>query len=470
MKRRNVMLGISCGLAAPAILKIGSAKAAANLDPSRLKSELTPLGAERAASQSGLVPAWTGGATTPPAGWTPAMNGPNLFPGQAPSYTVTQDNMQQYENLLCDGQKRLLSRYGTKGYKIKVYPTARTAAAPQFVYDNTALNVTRVTPADTGIVWGFKGGYLGVPFPILSDDPVMAGAQAIWNHNLRWGGTFFQFNQSIMVGGNGGPPVIASVSKQSYWYPYFDQYQTLEQYDAHPRASWIRLDQTAPANQVGQTEVGAYSSNYDRLPPAAFEYLVGEGRIREAPDINYDTPNAQSDDVINIDEIDMFSGKMDRYIWTLRGKKEMIVPYNQWTVFNSPTSQVYGPDTMNQDLVRYEVHRVWVVEATLAPGKRHTMPRRVFYVDEDTWQVLATDGYDSQGNYWKFGQLLVQAQPQLPGTTLSGWVIQNFQSNAYVLAGTYYADSVPITNTPLSFDPLARTLWSPQSLANSGGL
>ena len=67
MKRRNVMLGISCGLAAPAILKIGSAKAAANLDPSRLKSELTPLGAERAASQSGLVPAWTGGATTPPA-------------------------------------------------------------------------------------------------------------------------------------------------------------------------------------------------------------------------------------------------------------------------------------------------------------------------------------------------------------------------------------------------------------------
>jgi len=470
MKRRNVLLGMSAGLAAPAILKFRSAKAAANLDPSRLTSELTPLGAERAASASGLVPAWTGGVTTPPPGWTPAQNGPNLFPGQAPSFTVSQSNMAQYSAMLTDGQKQMLNRYGAKGFKINVYPAARTAAAPQFVYDNTALNVTRVTPADSGIVDGFKGGYLGVPFPILSDDPVIAGAQAIWNHNVRWGGTFFQFNQSIMVGGGGGAPVIASVSKQSYWYPYYDEYQTLEQYDANPRSSWIRLDQTAPANQIGQSEVGGYSSNYDRVPPLAFEYLVGEGRIRQAPDIDYDTPNAQSDDVINIDEIDCFSGKMDRYIWTLKGKKEVIVPYNQWAIFNTPTSQVYGPDTINQDLMRYEVHRVWVVEATLAPGKRHTMPRRTFYVDEDTWQVLTTDGYDSQGNFWKTGQLLVQAQPQLPGTTLSGWSVHNFQSNAYILAGTYYADSPPITATPLSFAPIDRTTWSPQALANSGGL
>jgi hypothetical protein len=111
-----------------------------------------------------------------------------------------------------------------------------------------------------------------------------------------------------------------------------------------------------------------------------------------------------------------------------------------------------------------------VVEATLAPGKRHTMPHRFFYIDEDTWQILATDGYDSQGNYWKFGQLLVQAQPQLPGTTLSGFVIHNFQSNAYLLAGTFYADPQPITASPLSFEPIPRSNFSPQALANSGGL
>jgi len=364
----------------------------------------------------------------------------------------------------------MLNRYGAKGYKIIVYPTARTAAAPQFVYDNTALNVTRVQPADSGIIWGFKGGYLGIPFPILSDDPVVAGAQAIWNYNVRWQGVNFEFNESLMIGGNGGPPVIASVTKQSYWYSYYDQYQTLEQYDANPRSSWLKLVQTAPANQINQTEIAGYPSNYDRLPSVAYEYLTGLGRIRQAPDINYDIPNAQADDVVNIDEIDMFSGKMDRYIWTLRGKKEMIVPYNQWAVLNTPTSQVFGPDTVNQDLMRYEVHRVWVVEAKLAPGKRHTMPHRLFYIDEDTWQILATDGYDSQGNFWKFGQLLVQAQPQLPGTTISGFIVHNFQSNAYLIGATFYADPPPIGGFPLTYVPQPHTNWSPQSMANSGGL
>jgi hypothetical protein len=281
MKRRNVVLGISSGLAAPSILKFGSAKAAGNLDPSRLTGELTPLGAERAASASGLVPAWTGGATTPPAGWTSGMLAPNLFPGQAPSFTVTQANMAQYQHMLCDGLVQMLNRYGSKGYKINVYPTARTAAAPQFLYDNTALNVTRIQPAETGIVWGFKGGYLGIPFPILSEDPTVAGVQAMWNHQLRWTGTFVNSNISFFVAGGGGPPVIATVSKQNYWYPYYDQSLTLEQYESQSYYFWIKLDSTAPPNQIGQLQVGAYASNYHHSPSIAFEYLVGEGRIRQ---------------------------------------------------------------------------------------------------------------------------------------------------------------------------------------------
>ena len=470
MKRRNVLLGISGGLAAPAVLKFTSAKAAANLDPNRLKSELTPLGGERAASASGLVPAWTGGATTPPAGWTPGMPKPNLFPGQAPSFTVTPANMQQYAHLLCEGQIRMLNRYGAKGYKINVYPAARTAAAPQFIYDNTALNVTRIKPVDNGIIFGFTGGHLGVPFPILSDDPTVAGAQAIWNHQVRWLGTYTVLNFSNMIGGNGGAPVLASVTQQHYWFPFYDQSLSLEQYENKPRAFWNKLVQTAPPNQLGQTEMGSYSTNYNVLPSVAYEYLIGEGRIRQAPDINYDTPQSTTDDVVNVDEISNWSGKMDHYTWTLTGKKEMIVPYNQWAVLNTPTSQVCGPDTVDQDTMRYEVHRVWVVEAKLAPGKRDTMPHRFFYVDEDTWQILATDGYDSQGNYWKYGQLLVQAVPDLPGTAFCGFIIHNFQSNAYLLGATFYADPPPIGGAPPSYETQPHAQWDPQSLANSGGL
>ncbi len=471
MKRRNVLLGISGGLAAPAILKFGSAKAAASLDPNRLKSELMPLGGERAASASGLVPAWTGGATTSPAGWTPGTMAPNLFLGQAPSFTVTQANMHQYADMLCDGQIQMLNRYGAKGYKLNVYPTARTAAAPQFVYDNTALNVTRIQPVDAGIVWGFKGGYLGIPFPILSDDPEVAGIQAMWNHQLRWNGVNISTNITGYVGGRGSTPVIASSLVQTYWYRYYDQSLTLEQYERDPHYVFITLDQTAPANEIGQKDLGGYSSQYDRFPSIAFEYLVGEGRIRQAPDINYDIPLAQDDDLIGEDEVNMWVGKMDHYTWTLRGKKEMIVPYNQWDIFNKPSSETLGPDSVNPDYMRYEVHRVWVVEAKLAPGKRDAVPHRIFYLDEDTWSALLSDGYDSQGNYYHFGQGINQAQPQLPGTvTIAGFWFQNLQANSYIINSNFFADPAPVGGTPVTFNPLPRSQFSPQSLANNGGL
>jgi hypothetical protein len=471
MKRRNVLLGLSGGLAAPAVLRFGLAKAAANADPSRLKSELMPLGGERAASKSGLVPAWTGGATSAPAGWTPGTMAPNLFAGQAPSFTVTQQNMHQYSDMLCDGQIQMLNRFGAKGYKFNVYPTARTAAAPQFVYDNTALNVSRVQPVDAGLVWGFKGGYLGIPFPILSDDPNVAGIQAMWNHQLRWAGTYGETNPTNFIGGRGSTPVIASTLIQNFWYRYYDPSLTLEQYERDPHYVYITLNQTAPANEVGEKDLGGYSSQYDRFPSIAFEYLVGEGRIRQAPDINYDIPLAQADDLIEEDEVNMWIGKMDHYTWTVRGKKEMIVPYNQWDILNKPSSETLGPDTVNPDAMRYEVHRVWVIEANVAPGKRDTLPHRFFYLDEDTWTILLSDAYDAQGNYYHFGQGMVTAQPELPGVVFFGqYYFHNLQANSYDLAVNVFADPTPVGGVPITFNPLPRSTFSPQSLANTGGL
>jgi hypothetical protein len=471
VKRRKVLLGVAGCLLAPAILKFGSAKAAANMNASRLNGELMPLGGERAASASGLVPAWTGGATTAPAGWNPNLGVADFFPNQAPSYTITLANMQQYAHMLSDGQVQMLNRYGPKGYKFNVYPSARTAAAPQFVYDNTVLNVNRVQPVDSGLIWGFKGGYLGIPFPILSDDPAVAGIQALWNHQLRWTGTFSQYNSTGVVGGHGSSPVIASCLEQSVWYPYYDPSLTLVQYESNPHYLWITLNQTAPANEVGEEDLGGYSSQYDRFPSQAFEYLVGEGRIRQAPDINYDIPLSEMDDLIDEDEVNMWIGKMNHYTWTLLGKKEMIVPYNQCAILNTSMDEGCGPYSANQDMMRYEVHRVWVVEAKVAPGQRDTSSRRLFYLDEDTWTILLSDSYDSQGNYWKFGQCIVAAHPELPGVmTAAGYYFHNLQSDGYLLTNNFYGGSPPSGGTPVTFQPQPRSNFSPQTLANSGRL
>ena len=44
---------------------------------------------------------------------------------------------------------------------------------------------------------------------------------------------------------------------------------------------------------------------------------------------------------------------------------------------------------------------MWVVEAT--QRKPHKFYRRIFYVDEDTWQVAQEEIYDKQGRLVRFG-------------------------------------------------------------------
>ena len=51
--------------------------------------------------------------------------------------------------------------------------------------------------------------------------------------------------------------------------------------------------------------------------------------------------------------------------------------------------------------MRWELHRVWVVEATLKPGKRHIYAKRTFYLDEDSWTALAADQYDAKGRLYR---------------------------------------------------------------------
>ena len=85
--------------------------------------------------------------------------------------------------------------------------------------------------------------------------------------------------------------------------------------------------------------------------------------------------------------------------------------------------------------MRWELHRVWVVEATLKPGKRHIYSKRVFYLDEDSWVALASDEYDGRGQLYRsaFAYLSYSYDVQAPfGDTL---VFYDFSSGAYNING-----------------------------------
>ena len=65
---------------------------------------------------------------------------------------------------------------------------------------------------------------------------------------------------------------------------------------------------------------------------------------------------------------------------------------------------IIQPGHMNPDYLRYEKHRVWVVDATLKPDARHIYKRRTFYLDEDSWQILVEDAYDNRDQLWRVSE------------------------------------------------------------------
>jgi hypothetical protein len=169
---------------------------------------------------------------------------------------------------------------------------------------------------------------------------------------------------------------------------------------------FFRQDVVAPARHAGTLLLAHETMDQVKEPRRAWVYNPGRRRVTRAPNVAYDNPGTASDGQRTSDQFDMYNGAPDRYTWTLVGKKEMIVPYNSYKLHSDKikTTDVLKPLHINQDLARYELHRVWVVEAKVKPGASHLYARRTFYIDEDSWQIVAADQYDGRGQMWRVSE------------------------------------------------------------------
>jgi len=383
-------------LALAALLASASTSfAAATADQAaRLGNDLTPLGAERAGNAAGTIPAWTGGITQPPAGYTVGMHHPDPFAGDQTLYVVTPANLDQYRSKLTAGSIALLQAYAD--YKLPVYPTRRSAAVPQSVYDATKACATQASLVRDGAA--VEGAIGCIPFPIPQN-----GMEVMWNHLLRYRGVVAERRIAQASPTRGGSYTLVDFDEE-FLFNYYLPGMTAEKLGN--TVFYFKQEVKGPPRLAGQILLVRETIDQIKEPRNAWVYNPGQRRVRRAPQIAYDNPGTASDGMRTSDQLDMFNGALDRYTWELVGKREMIVPYNSYKLHSDQVkyADILKPLHINQDLTRYELHRVWVVEAKLKPGTSHIYPRRTFYIDEDSWQVLAVDQYDSHGQLWRVSE------------------------------------------------------------------
>ncbi|CAM8639941.1 LolA_like domain containing protein [Comamonadaceae bacterium] len=392
-------------------------------EAARLKTELTPFGAERAGNKDGSIPAWTGGYTTPVAGFKNGGRRGDPFANEKPLYSVTADNMAQHAGKLTEGTQALLKKY-PKTFRVDVYKTHRTAAAPQWVYDNTTRNAVSANLKD-GIVTNAFGG---IPFPVPK-----TGEEVIANHTLRWRGEAWQSDFEGYLTTANGQRVLTVAAVGNFQMPFYANNER----DKFQGDYWLtRIVNSGPPVRAGEAITGR--ENVDPAKGAAWVYLTGQRRVRKLPKACCDTPTPATSGVMSFDEVDVFTGRTDRFDWKLVGKQEMLIPYNA-NRLHTPKSvgEVLLANHLNPDHVRWELHRVWVVEATVKPGERHQAPKSRYYVDEDTWVAVLGDRWDANGQLWKTLWSHPVVMPDLPATVPQ----QQFGFNDLV-SGAWYANGV----------------------------
>jgi len=444
-----------------ALALAGSAAAAVSADEARaLGTTLTPWGAEKAGNKEGTIPAYTGPVAAP-ASYDAKNPGyrPDPFAAEKPLFSIDAKNMDKYADKLSDGIKAAMKKYPT--YRIDVYPSHRTANYPKWYLDNTMKNATGgcKTASDGLLITGCFGG---LPFPIPK-----TGSEVMWNRQLKFdASSLMSPNMMGTVVDTQGNRTVTGVGSMWYQYDIFDPARTTVIGDQEVFQR-LRIDYNEPARKAGEKLIVQDSIDNLNIGRRAWSYLPGMRRVKLAPDIAYDTPSPTGGGAGTVDEAAVFYGSLDRYDFKLVGKKELFIPYNDYKVRDRKqcpsTVSMSTKNHLNPDCVRWELHRVWEVKATLKPGKRHVYPNRTIYWDEDLPGVGISDNYDSTGQIFRVTHSLPLSFYETPGHSTDEWVTMD-------LATGNYARQEDVTDNGgwvvIPFKP--KSFYASESLAGEG--
>ena len=459
MKLKLIMgigiLGVTIAL--PTIVNAAVSKQEAK----KLGVLLTPMGGEQAGNADGSIPEWSGQMSGLPKGLTYRGSGdvyPNPYKNEKPLYIVTKQNMQSHSDKLTIGLKALLNKYPDT-FNIPVYQSHRDARWSQLVEQRTrwnAVNTMLINGVD-----GLQNYTGGAPFPIPK-----TGAEVMWNGRII-------HPHPTLVGTLDDVAVYLNsqrmLRRQDYVseFPFSYPHNKIGDTESHIgiNAALVHVSVIEPRRQKGQMTIVHEAADQVRHDRQAWVYIPGSRRVRRAPTVGYDTPDGPGG-LVTVDDSLGFNGALNRYGWKLIGKEEKLIPYHNYE-FDSPGvsyKDLLMPGHVNPKYMRYELHRVWVVEANLKSGSRHIYAKRRFYIDEDSWHIVLLESFDGRGKLWKVGILNTLYDYALKGYIARVQVFHDLLSGAYLSMRMVNETAQP----NLMAKPKGNVYYSPSNLRKMG--
>ena len=360
----------------------------------------TCFGAERAGSDSGVAEysgkyfkEWPGMQN--PTGFEP---GP--YVGEEPMFTITASNWKEHKQHLTEGMQAMFEKY-PKTFYMKVYPSHRDFRVDDDVVCRAAKeNVSSARLVDDGLGVDAALGGPFFPFP-------KSGQEAIWNTMFAyrsWSEDVIYDTADVY---ENGTVAWGKVDFMTYSPLGEKGRDTLIRTTDDTVAAYFFYKTLLPARSSGEVAVGYQPLNFSKESTQAWQYQPGLRRVRKAPEVGFDYPVPPAG-LRTSDDDSGFNGSPERYNWKLIGKKDLYVPYHNFRI-NDPAlkyDQLTTPNTINPEFVRYELHRVWLIEGTVKDGFRHIYNKRILYADEDGWLTLTADAWDQQDQMFRVTMIL----------------------------------------------------------------
>lgn len=419
----------------------------------RLGKDLTPMGAEQAGNSAGTIPAWTGGLPKSAAALDGAGSYVDPFAADKPLFSISRANLEQHRQLLSPGQIAMLERY-PQSWKLQVYPTRRSASYPDKVYAAAKANASTAKLIESGN--GISDFHTATPFPIPQ-----SALEVLWNHLARYRGDSAKRFYAQAVPQATGGYFMTQIEDQFL----FNQNASDYSKDDGNILFYFRQSVLAPARLAGTELLVHETLNQVKEPRLSWLYAAGQRRVRRAPNVAYDSPGTASEGMRTTDNFDMFSGAPDKYDWKLLGKQEMYVPYNNYRLAakSNKYKDIVKVGHVNPDLLRYELHRVWHVRATLKSGERNVYKQRDMYFDEDSYQLLVVDHLDGQDKLWRLGESYSINYYDQQLIWSKGDAVYDLTGGRYVIG--LLSNEEPVTQFNLALKP---TEFTPAQLRRDG--